>query len=459
MITRQIRIQLVVFALITVVIVAYGATKLLGLGAVLNPPYLVEATFTNVGGIYPRADVDLLGTRVGRVKDLRPGPDASTIVVLAIDDEIEIPADVRAIIGSKSAIGEGFVELEPLSTDGELLGDGDVIPLERTVSPPDLGELLGNVDALAASVPTDDLAVFLEEASTAVDGLGPTVGRLITSSRKLAEASLNNVEDLTALIRDAGTVLDTQVELGAETAEYTTQLAGLTAKLREVDPTFVSLYDSGLRASTEVTNLLDDNQALLPVLLTNLLSVTTVASDRIPALRKALVVFPWVIEQSANIARHCDEYDIDTGEAVEATCHYDDDGEPIYTLHLAQQFENFTPTGAISACTRGYGGTERYRPDGVPVDGTGGQQPQDAAPNPRAHCAAPPTDPHSPNVRGSQNVTIPAYARDASGNRAAIYNPRTGVIATENSAVRLTDGGAPPVGAAGLGWLLVQPLG
>ncbi|CAB4734718.1 MAG: MCE family protein [Actinobacteria bacterium] len=425
----------------------------------MRPPYLVEAQFEGVGGIYPRADVDLLGTRVGRVKELHPGPGSGTTVVLAIDRDVEIPTDVRAIIGSKSAIGEGFVELEPLSEGGRLLADGDTIPLEQTVSPPELDTLLGHLDALAASVPTDDLAVLLEEASTAVDGLGPTIGRLITDSRRLSTESLRNVEDLTALIRDARTVLDTQVALAPGTEQWAGELAGLTTKLREVDPTVISLYDHGLQASTAVTNLLDDNQQVLPVLLSDLLAVTTVASERIPGLRKTLVVFPWVLENGANTPRYCDDYDIDTGEPVESTCHYDEDGQPIYTLHLAQQLDALGAAGPITPCTQGYGGTERYRPDGQPIDGTGPPQPRDSDPNLRAHCAADPTDPSSPNVRGAQNITTPAYERSArrSSGDVALWNPATGVVTTGDRSVRIR-GTRPPQGPAGLEWLLTLPV-
>jgi virulence factor Mce-like protein len=297
MISRLAKVQLVLFVLVSVLAIAYGATTLLNVGAVLKPPYLVEAQFASPGGIYPRADVDLLGTRVGTVKEIKPGPGSGTTVVLAIDSDVKIPADLTATIGSKSAIGESYVALTPRSDDGPDLSEGDTIPLKRTVSPPDFAELIAGLSSLAGSVPTKDVATVLDELSVAFDGVAPSLGRLLDSSHTVTEASLANVEALTSLIDSAATVLDTQVEVGPQTTTYLAQLAGLTDRLRELDATFDQIFVNGITAGSEVTDLLSANQDALPVLLNNLVTLTDVAADRIPGLRKTLVTFPYVLER------------------------------------------------------------------------------------------------------------------------------------------------------------------
>ncbi len=468
MISRRVRLQLLVFGIVTLVVVWYGATRFLGVGEVFSPPYEVRMEVASSGGLYPRADVELLGTRVGRVKELRPGPGLGTTVVLALDHDADVPQDVRGTVAAKSAIGEGYVLLTPRSADGPRLEDGDVIPLSRTSSPIRLEKVLGDLDALARSVPKRDLAVVLRESEAALDGIAPSVGRLVAGSQRLSQDALDNVETTTALIRDARTVLGTQVELGGETRTYAGEVADLTRRFRELDPTAISLYDTGLRASTEVTNLLADNQPVLPVLLSNLLAVTTVASERIPEIRKTLVVFPWVLENQVNTARYCDDYDPKTGEPVEDSCHYDKEGKPIYTLHLAQQLDKMSGN-PFQSCTKGYEGTTRYRPDGGLADGSVRRQPRNSEPNLRAHCSSRPSDPIEPNVRGAQNVTAPAYARPGSGPGTtsagrtapmAMYDPSTGLVTDGVAAVQLSGerGGRPPAGPSGLAWLLTSPL-
>lgn len=453
MTTRLVKVQLAVFALVTVLVVWYGATRYLGIGSVIHPPYEVGMVVEDSGGLYPRADVDLLGTRVGRVKEIQAGPGTHTTVVLAIDDGVEIPRDVRAIVAAKSAIGEGYVQLEPRSASGPLLADGDTIDLADTVSPTRLDDLLVKLDALAGSIPLSDLDTVLRESEVALRDLGPSVGRLVDGSQVLASDALANIEDTTALLRDARTVLATQAELAPQTIAWARELSALTTRLRELDPTVISLYDTGLRASTGVTNLLADNQALLPVLLDNLTTVTTVARTRIPQLRKTLIMFPWILENQVNSARFCDDYDPQTGEAVESTCHYDEDGLPIYSLHLAQQLDKMSGN-PYQSCTKGYEGTTHYEPG-----------PRSPKPNLRAHCAAQPDDPVAPSVRGAQNVTTPAYARRGPGPAAApgttvIYDPSTGLVTDGDAAARISGvhGPPPPSGDAGLAWLLTHQL-
>lgn len=458
MTTRLVRVQLAIFAVVAIVVVSYGASSLFSVGKLLHPPYLVEAQFAYSSGIHERADVDLLGNPVGTVKELKPGPGTGTTVVIAIDSGVRIPSDVRAVIASKSAIGEAFVELVPEDAGGPLLEAGDIIPVTRTTSPPDTAVLLGDLNSLAESVPTKDLAVALDEMSTAVDGVGPTVGRLIDDSMAVSQESLDHVRDLTALIKDASTVLDTQVALGPQTSTYLEQIASLTATLRRLDPTFDSVFVDGVRAGTQITNLLKDNQAALPVLLNNLVTLTNVAADRLPSVRKTLVVFPWALEDAANVIRYCDAYNATTGEPVQSTCHYDKDGKPIYSSHLALVLDQIPPV-RYGPCVRGYEGTVKYQPDGVRVGG-GARQGRDSPPNLDARCSASPTDLRSPNVRGSQNVGH----RDAVAGRPApglaIYNPRSGMLVTpdrEKFQLLGQDGPPPPEGEEGLAWLLSQP--
>lgn len=461
MIALRVKVQLLVFALVTGVAVVYAGLNLFHLGSVVRPPYLVSVQFAHAGNIYPRAEVTLLGTPIGRVTDVKAGPGTATTVVLAIDEGIEVPSDVKATMANKSAIGEPYVDLTPRSGRGPLLADGDVIALKDTVPSIEVSQVVGNLGALARSVPTKDLATTLHELSTAVNGVAPDLGRLLTNANTVARTSLDSVADLTSLIQSASVVLRTQVDVGPETETYLRHLALLTTTLREVDPQFDQMFANGVRASASVTNLLRANQAALPALLTDLLTVTDVAADRVPQLRKTLVVFPWMYEHVATALRYCDSYDSRTGEPVAGTCHYDEQGRPVWSAHLAFQLPELPGKPPYFPCSHGYEGTRKHLPDGRPLDGNGPVQGPDAEPNLDARCTSSPTDPTQPNVRGSQNVQSPGDrpARQARGF--AIYDPASGVVATsDGSAYQLRGlrGTPPPAGTAGLSWLLTAPM-
>lgn len=403
MTTLLTKIQLFVFGLVTVAAVSYGAVQYLDVRSFLSPPYTVEAQFETPGGIYVRADVELLGVRVGRVTEIRPGPDTGTTVVMALDDGTEVPQDIEAAIASKSAIGEPYVALTPRSADGPLLREGDVITTADTVSPPDFADLLRNTDELVSSLPQKDLAVALEESAAAVRNLGPTLGRLLDDADTVTRASLENVAELNRLIDGANTVLATQVELGPQTSSYLSSLGSLTGTLAELNPTVLALFSDGVTAAREVSSLMLAIRQPLPALLNQLVVVNDIAGNRLPAVRKTLAIFPWVLEVNGNSLRPCDEYDAVTGKPVQSTCRFDENGDPVYSAHLAIQPPQPPEKPPYLACTKGYEGTVKYAPDGTPVTG-GARQRQDSEPNLEAGCTAAPTDPVSPNVRGSQNV-------------------------------------------------------
>lgn len=463
MIARRVKVQIALFALVTVISVVYAGVSLFGLGSVFNPPFLVKAEFAHAGNIYPRAEVTLLGTPVGQVKDVLSGPGTGTTVVLSIDNGTRIPADVVATMANKSAIGEPYIDLEPRVATGPMLANGAVITAKDTVSSIDVSKVIGDLGALANSVPRKDLATMLNELTTAVTGVAPDLGRLLSNANTVAHANVASVANLTSLIQSASIVLRTQAAVGPQTATYLQQLASLTTALRAVDPQFDQTFVNGIRASATVTNLLLDNQDALTGLLTDLVTVTNVAADRIPQLRKTLVVFPWMYEDVASALRYCDTYNINTGAPSPGTCHYDAQGRPIWSVHLSQQLAEPAGMPQYYPCWNGYEGTQKHLPNGQPLNGVGPVQAPHSEPNVNARCTSSPTDPNQPNVRGAQNVQGPASA-GANGRPATtfgIYDPNSGVVATpDGSAYQITGihGAAPPTGAAGLAWLLAAPM-
>lgn len=401
--TLRTRVQVAVFVVGTVVSICYGAVTLFDAGRIVDPPYQVTAVFERSGGIYPRADVDLLGVRVGRVAQVLPGENGTTEVVLELDPDQDIPADVTATIATKSAIGEQYVQLAPRTAEGRSLTDGDVIDLDRTAAPPDMGVILADVDDLVGSLPPRELRVVLREASLATRGIAPALGGILDDTQTVADSALAGVEDLTRLIRNAEVVLGTQVDLAPRTREVLGSYADLTTALADDRGALLALLTEGSAATGELAGALGDLRGPLARTLDALVPLVAGASDRLPALRKALTLFPWAIELGATAIRPCEEYDPRTGRAVERTCSYDAQGRPIFTGHLALQLPEMPGRPPYLPCISGYEGTRRHYPNGVSVDG-GPFQPEDAEPNLDARCLAPPTDPRSPNVRGAQNV-------------------------------------------------------
>lgn len=111
--SRLIRVQLTIFALVTVVMVSLMAVfyirvpSWLGIGE-----YTVSADLEAGGGLYQSANVTYRGVTVGRVEAVKLTP-TGVDAVMQLNSDIKVPANAVAWVKSVSAIGEQYVDLVP----------------------------------------------------------------------------------------------------------------------------------------------------------------------------------------------------------------------------------------------------------------------------------------------------------------------------------------------------------
>ncbi|ABM15374.1 MULTISPECIES: MCE family protein [Mycolicibacterium] len=290
--TRQILIQMAIFAVIAttaLVIMVFAYMRLpafLGIGQ-----YRVTLELPETGGLYPRGNVTYRGVEVGEVKSVQL-TDTGVEAVLSLNDNVEIPANLEAEVHSVSSVGEQFVQLLPRSADGPVLKDGDVIPINRTTVPTDINGVLDATNAGLEAIPQENLQTVIDEAYTAVGGLGPELRRLVTGSTALAIDARKNLESLTTLIDQSKPVLDSQTETGDSIQAWAANLASISGQLQSQDPAVAGILDKGPGGAEEVRALFDRLQPTLPIVLANLVSIGEVAVTYQPSLEQLLVLLP-----------------------------------------------------------------------------------------------------------------------------------------------------------------------
>src|SRR5690606_28587993 len=186
---------------------------------------------------------------------------------------------VAAWVRSVSAIGEQYVDLVPPDpSTGGRLGDGAVIPVDRTELPQDAGALLDQTERLLASVEDTRLRQVIDEAFKAFNGAGPDLQRFIASAALLVQGAQDSTEPTKKLIEQIGPLLDTQVRSADSIRSWTADLATLTDTLRTHDPALRNLLRDSPAAMARVTQQFNELQPTLPILLSNLVSVGQVSS-------------------------------------------------------------------------------------------------------------------------------------------------------------------------------------
>jgi phospholipid/cholesterol/gamma-HCH transport system substrate-binding protein len=174
MLTRFIKIQLVIFSILTVIALVVLGWYYLRLPSVAGiGQYKLYADLPRSGGLYSTANVTYLGTQIGKVTDVVP-TERGARATMSIDSDIKIPADATANVHSVSAIGEQYLDLVSTSdTPGKYLAPGTTI-VNSTV-PSEVGPALDAANNGLAVLPKEKIDSLLTETSQAVGGLGPAL--------------------------------------------------------------------------------------------------------------------------------------------------------------------------------------------------------------------------------------------------------------------------------------------
>lgn len=132
-----------IFVLLGIAAVAYLTIKLGSGSQIGGDTYLVEARFTNAGGLHSGSGVHVAGVSIGRVESVRLDPaDFSAIATLRLPSALRLPTDSMAAIKTTGLIGDKYVSLSP-GADETFLQAGTRITM--TESSVDLESLIGKM--------------------------------------------------------------------------------------------------------------------------------------------------------------------------------------------------------------------------------------------------------------------------------------------------------------------------
>ncbi|OBJ68722.1 virulence factor Mce family protein [Mycobacterium sp. 1274756.6] len=303
MLDRLTRVQLAIFALVTVLSV--GAISIfylqvpsaLGIGT-----YNVTADFVAAGGIYENANVTYRGVTVGRVQSVSLNDDGVD-AHMRLNSGMPIPDNVTATVKSVSAIGEQYIDLvppDPAST--EKLRDGARIGQDRTAIGQDIAGMLAEAQNLVSSLSDARVQDLLTEAFKAFHGTGPELARLIEASRLLVDEANANAGDTFALIEQAGPFLDAQIRAGDDIKAMADGLARFTTELRGADSEFRQTLATTPGAVDAANTAFSGIRPSFPALAANLANLGRIGVIYHKSIEQALVIFPALIAALITVA-------------------------------------------------------------------------------------------------------------------------------------------------------------
>jgi virulence factor Mce-like protein len=202
---------MVIFALSCLGLLLYLWTAFGGSIPLQPRGYRFAVSFDEATQLTQQADVRISGVSVGKV--IRTEPEAHqglTRTTIELDSRyVPLHTDARAILRTKTLLGETYVELTPGTPAAPAIPDGGSLPQGRVQPTVELDELLRAFDPRTRR----DFRTWLTSYAGALNGRGQDVSNTLGEAPAATENTTNLLTALdtqrdavTRLIRDSGTV-------------------------------------------------------------------------------------------------------------------------------------------------------------------------------------------------------------------------------------------------------------
>lgn len=188
---------------LAMVLMAVSATLYLTYGVFGFKPgartYSLSVLLPNSGGLMQTSPVTLNGLQVGRVQSLAKA-EGGVRAALRVEAKYRIPADAEVTVANLSAVGEQYINFAPKSTGGPYFPDGAAVPGGQVVAPLTIARALGGLQGVMTQLDPDSINTILSGADTAIDGVGPSIQKLVESGSMFATTMRQNRELIQRLL-------------------------------------------------------------------------------------------------------------------------------------------------------------------------------------------------------------------------------------------------------------------
>ncbi|QHN25154.1 MCE family protein [Gordonia pseudamarae] len=301
-ITRFVRTQLIIFAVVTVIAVVSMAIYYIRIPSMFGVgSYLVTLNLPTTGGLYQNANVAYRGVNVGKVTSVRLTSEG-VAATLVIDSDAKIPETMPAAVRSMSAIGEQYVAFAPAKTENGArdtsgqepgtgnLRDGSVVTSDDV--PVEISAMLDQADALLDNIGSSELRTLIDESFTAFNGTGEQLQRLLDSMTLFVDEADKNSQPIVDLIDQTGPLLRTQSRTTDQIRAWTRDVTVVTDRVRASRPEITEILRHGPGVADQSRQLFASLDQSYPLLVSNLGMIARTQAVYLPNMRQIVTIYP-----------------------------------------------------------------------------------------------------------------------------------------------------------------------
>jgi phospholipid/cholesterol/gamma-HCH transport system substrate-binding protein len=242
-----------------------------------------SAYFAEAGGIKTDSDVRVSGLSVGRVSGIRL-EGTQVRVDFTVDDGVALGDRTEAAIKTETVLGAKMLELTPRG-GGELTG---TIPLERTKSPYDLPDALGDLTTTVSGLDTTQLSSALTTLAQTFQDTPPELKLALDGVARFSDTLNNRDAQLRNLLANANKVTGVLAKRSDQIAQLVRNANALLYELLTQRASVDALMNNLTAASQQLSGLVQDNRTTLRPALDKLNGVLGILDNRKQELQKTL---------------------------------------------------------------------------------------------------------------------------------------------------------------------------
>ena len=228
-----------------------------------------HAELTDASGLRTGSEVQVAGIRVGRVSELKIGPER---VIAEFDvKDATLGRSTRASVEVKSLLGEKYLNITSKGS-GELKG-GSTIPLSRTDVAFDIVGTLGTLTTQTEETDKENLTTALNSLAETMDAAAPEIKSSFTGLSRLSNTIATRDEEIEELLQRSRNVTRLLDERKGDLVTLMEKADLIFQELRQRKQVIHSLLVNAEELAVQLEGTVKDNQKQIQPALAKLQNV------------------------------------------------------------------------------------------------------------------------------------------------------------------------------------------
>jgi virulence factor Mce-like protein len=279
--------------------------------AVLREPDQKHLTayFTRTVGLYPGADVRILGIPVGQVTEVTP-VGGSVRVKMRYDARYKVPTNTQAVIVNQTVVADRYIQLTPVYKGGPVMADNPPpLGTNRTVVPVEVDEVGSSLNDLSKALGPEganangSLSRLLQVGADTLNGQGSDIRQTISDTSEMLSTLSDNRQDIATTIENLRVITRALRDNDAQVRQFTGDLNEVSAQLAGKKEELSAALNTLAPTLRNVQRFVKDNRTQLSDNVRQLAQITGVLVKEKDALAEVLTVGPLAVN---NLARAYD---------------------------------------------------------------------------------------------------------------------------------------------------------